>query len=59
MRDIAEPQSPCIKVCELVDNICVGCYRSKDEITEWIYSDAEKRWSILQQVKERRLKCQI
>jgi predicted Fe-S protein YdhL (DUF1289 family) len=28
-------ESPCIKVCEIVDGICKGCYRSLEEITDW------------------------
>ena len=27
--------SPCIQVCRLVDDVCVGCGRTKKEITEW------------------------
>jgi len=28
-------KSPCIKVCEFEDDICVGCGRSKREIKTW------------------------
>ncbi len=50
----AEPQSPCISVCLLDDNdICVGCYRSADEITDWFMEDAEGRREILQRARER------
>lgn len=36
--------SPCISVCALDENdICAGCYRHVDEITEWAsYNNAEK-----------------
>ena len=46
--------SPCVYICALDDNdICMGCYRSAEEITQWSrYSDAEKR-AVLQAVGER------
>jgi predicted Fe-S protein YdhL (DUF1289 family) len=55
---IADMQSPCINICSLnQQNICVGCYRSIEEITCWsrvndvnkrkILENAEKRKSIL------------
>lgn len=28
--------SPCVKICTLVDNICIGCGRTQDEIREWL-----------------------
>ena len=33
----AEPDSPCIRVCVLhpAEGICVGCYRTRDEIAAW------------------------
>lgn len=42
MQNVA---SPCVSVCALDENdICVGCYRSAEEITRWMaYSDEEKR----------------
>ena len=40
-----QPKSPCISVCVLDDDdVCLGCYRSADEITDWFMaSDEEKR----------------
>ncbi len=40
-----EPPSPCISVCVLDEaDICMGCFRSADEIAAWIgYSPADKR----------------
>jgi predicted Fe-S protein YdhL (DUF1289 family) len=49
-----EPQSPCISVCLLDDkDICVGCYRSADEITDWFMADAQGKRDILQRARER------
>ena len=43
--DSAPLPSPCIRVCALDENdICVGCYRSMEEICAWSSaSEAEKR----------------
>ena len=48
------PASPCISVCALdADDVCMGCYRTADEITEWFMaSDAHKRL-ILERCRER------
>jgi predicted Fe-S protein YdhL (DUF1289 family) len=49
-----EPQSPCISVC-LLDgkDICVGCYRSADEITDWFMADAQGKREILERAQAR------
>ncbi len=37
-------KSPCILVCTLQDDICIGCKRTKEEITKWMkYTDEEKQ----------------
>jgi len=50
-----QPQSPCVSVCALNDeDICMGCYRSAGEITDWFMaSDSEKR-EILARASARR-----
>ena len=50
----AEPRSPCISVCVLDDqNICTGCYRSAEEITDWFMATDEQKREILRRVRER------
>lgn len=50
-----EPQSPCIAVCALDENdVCIGCYRTADEITDWFMLDAEARREIVKKANERR-----
>ncbi|MEM7764552.1 MAG: DUF1289 domain-containing protein [Pseudomonadota bacterium] len=48
------PQSPCISVCTLdEDSVCMGCFRTLDEIIDWtMLSDAEKT-DVLRKVDER------
>ena len=49
-----EPQSPCISVCVLDENdICAGCYRSADEITDWFMASAEQKREMLARARER------
>ncbi len=50
-----EPISPCISVCLLDEkDICVGCYRSANEITDWFMADSESKREILQRARVRR-----
>lgn len=50
-----EPQSPCVSICVLDENdICQGCYRSADEITDWFVSTPEQKRTVLQLAEERR-----
>ena len=35
--------SPCIKICKLIDGVCIACNRTIEQITEWEnYKDIEK-----------------
>lgn len=48
-------KSPCRLVCKYNENnICVGCYRTMEEITEWVdYSDIQKL-QVWQKIRERK-----
>ncbi len=49
-----EPRSPCISVCVLDDNdICMGCYRSAAEITDWFMATDEQKRETLRLARER------
>tara|TARA_X000001036_G_C20599892_1_gene774480 strand:- start:541 stop:711 length:171 start_codon:yes stop_codon:yes gene_type:complete len=43
--------SPCKKICKLVNNICVGCGRTKEEITDWIKMPIEEKVAIMNKLK--------
>ena len=50
----ADVKSPCISVCALNDDdICVGCYRSAHEITEWSRLDNTQKRSVLAEANKR------
>lgn len=40
--------SPCVGVCELEDNVCVGCNRTVEEITNWEDMSDEDKLKILE-----------
>ena len=46
--------SPCVGVCALDDDdICIGCWRSGEEISRWGYLDNAAKRAILKKVEER------
>jgi len=54
MSSDTEIKSPCISICVLnPGDICEGCYRSAQEITDWsVLSDPEKR-AVMVRVRKR------
>tara|TARA_B100000035_G_scaffold290593_1_gene277821 strand:- start:524 stop:730 length:207 start_codon:yes stop_codon:yes gene_type:complete len=46
-------ESPCIKVCKLENDRCIGCWRSSEEIREWIIYSKEKRKAIMDELMVR------
>ena len=53
MSDTA-PRSPCISVCVLDEkDICTGCYRSAEEITDWFMATDEQKREVLRRARER------
>lgn len=50
-----EVQSPCVKTCVVHtrERICVGCYRSVEEIASWSDMAPETRTSIMAELPDR------
>jgi predicted Fe-S protein YdhL (DUF1289 family) len=49
------PQSPCVSVCALDENdVCLGCFRTAEEITDWFFADARQKHAIVVAAEERR-----
>ncbi|MDT8408683.1 MAG: DUF1289 domain-containing protein [Wenzhouxiangellaceae bacterium] len=47
-------ESPCIDVCRLDDQgRCVGCFRSAQEIGDWLSMDPQQRKTIMQALPAR------
>ena len=37
-------ESPCIGICTLINNSCIGCTRTAEEISNWLfYKDSERK----------------
>lgn len=54
MTEDATVKSPCILVCVLNDeDICEGCYRSAQEITDWTELSNPQKEQVLLKVSER------
>lgn len=46
--------SPCVSICALdEDDICIGCYRSDQEIMRWREMDNHQRQQVLRQAEQR------
>lgn len=48
-------KSPCIKVCEFEQEICLGCGRSRQEIKGWKRLDKLERHALLAEADMRLL----
>tara|TARA_B100000676_G_C17464871_1_gene525609 strand:+ start:319 stop:480 length:162 start_codon:yes stop_codon:yes gene_type:complete len=42
-------ESPCIGVCAVIDGECVGCYRTTEQIEEWLFYTDEERSKIMEE----------
>ena len=48
-------KSPCVAVCALdEDDVCLGCYRTGAEITDWFMADDRRKREILASAAQRR-----
>lgn len=46
--------SPCVSICLLdTQDVCTGCYRSADEITDWVMLDDDARRRVIARSRER------
>lgn len=46
--------SPCVSICALdIDDICMGCFRTGQEISYWGKMTNAERQEVLQRCKER------
>ena len=50
-----EVDSPCVKICVIhpEERLCVGCYRSIDEIATWSRMSAEERRAVIADLPSR------
>jgi predicted Fe-S protein YdhL (DUF1289 family) len=49
-------KDPCISVCKFIDDICIGCGRSKREIKAWKKLDKVDKRTVLAEASLRLIK---
>ena len=49
--------SPCIGVCtyDEEEEFCIGCYRTKQELQDWLIMTREQKLKTLKKIEERQL----
>jgi len=57
MSNQQEVKSPCISVCAMDDlsGLCLGCYRTLDEIKDWWDMTSEQQKNLLVELEARQL----
>ncbi len=53
VKSISKVVSPCIKICTLQNNFCIGCGRSTQEIAEWSTASKKRKEEILERLPDR------
>ena len=49
--------SPCINICtyDEEEEYCIGCYRTKQELQDWLIMTRAQKLKILKKIEERQL----
>jgi len=56
--DSNEVSSPCVSICALDENdVCVGCYRTGDELTRWWGMNNTEKSATLELAKAREIQA--
>jgi predicted Fe-S protein YdhL (DUF1289 family) len=45
-----EVESPCVGVCQLINDVCRGCNRTPDEVVEWYNYTNEQKQAVLDRI---------
>ncbi|MEO7761692.1 MAG: DUF1289 domain-containing protein [Casimicrobiaceae bacterium] len=56
LRKMDEIPSPCVSICAVDPDggYCLGCYRTLDEIADWISLDSAQRLAVWDAIGQRR-----
>ena len=46
-------QSPCVHICKLKNDVCIGCGRTSYQISNWSKFRSKKRDQIMEQLKSK------
>ena len=53
VKSISKVVAPCIKICTLQDDFCIGCGRTTQEIAEWAKATIKRKKEILERLPDR------
>ena len=53
VKSISKVVSPCIKICTLQNDFCIGCGRTTQEIAEWSKASDKRKRDILERLPNR------
>jgi hypothetical protein len=45
-------KNPCKSICKIKDNVCIGCKRTSDEITDWDIMTNDEKKLIITRIKD-------
>ena len=51
LKIVIEYHSPCVNICTIKDDVCVGCGRTLEEIQYWTSMTNEERLKIYERVQ--------
>lgn len=59
MQNTTTIESPCISICEMDEatDLCIGCYRTRNEIAYWGGSSDDEKRAILELLHVRRVEA--
>ena len=46
-------ESPCIGICTIIEDKCIGCFRTAYEIKHWLYFSDQERREITRECKKK------
>lgn len=49
---INEVESPCISICRMEDEVCVGCGRTVEEVVEWYNFSNDEKQAVLNRIEK-------
>ena len=47
-------ESPCVSVCRMENEICVGCGRTLEEVVEWYNFTDEEKQAVLNRLEKKK-----
>ena len=49
--DWSDIETPCIQVCKIINKICIGCFRTDRQISDWVIYTDEERSKIIKEIQ--------